>query len=207
MIAIKENLVEVNISHIILDNETPESILSLMLKNGYVAIVCDKPVNIEHPNLLIHKNKILLKEAFTEIMFKAVKLVVMSSVVCPNNVFKLSNTTAYIVGDDSATLNKCTIERPTYMEGFFGFRCDGVDTFTDINICYPVTFSSIKGQYHLIYNKETSDINIYANLPYRYSLDDYIETLTGLRTIIKPKTIPMYIQLSQSVRKHLEVCN
>lgn len=85
-----------------------------------------------------------------------------------------------------------------YIESFLGFTNSGMV----INTCYIKILTTQDAYYHIVFDGN-STIQIAPELPYRYPLDFYIQTIESISRIIKPPALTKVVQLSADVSKEV----
>lgn len=85
-----------------------------------------------------------------------------------------------------------------YIESFLGYT----DKEEIIKTCYIKILTTQDAYYHIVFDNK-SVIQIAPELPCRYPLDFYVQTIKNISKIIKPSALTKIVQLSADVYKEV----
>lgn len=106
---------------------------------------------------------------------------------------------------DKGKLQKPVAEKyeTVYLEGVFGFKlinekCSAIEKgYIKVILC------SDGSTYRLDYNNKTNKVTIMPQLPPRCLLENYLNTITRISSMIRPKGMGIEIPFSATVRKEI----
>ena len=90
-----------------------------------------------------------------------------------------------------------------YLEGIFGFKVIN-GKCRNITKGYIKVISCADGaKYRISYDENKNKVTILPQLPPRYLLDRYFESIAQIRSIIRPKGVTVEVPFSATVRKEI----
>ena len=153
---------------------------------------------------IIYNKNLLYSKFFTTVSVKgnqSFSIYITSSLLNKGNVIKVLDNYFVYDGSEFIKSEKPDLLRP-YMEGLFGFRKIRLGTnIVPIEVCYPTVISAHDAHYHLVREKENTIVHIVAELPSRYSIEQYFNNLTDIGKKIMPLSLMVEVSLSSTVRK------
>lgn len=90
-----------------------------------------------------------------------------------------------------------------YLEGIFGFKVIDEECRLFKKGYIRVISCADEAKYRISLDKNTNKITILPQLPSRYLLDKYFDSIKQIRTMIRPKGITVEVPFSATVRKEI----